>query len=435
MSTLIKSVKARQVYSNRGKPGVEAVITTENGAVGRAMCTSGVSVGTHEVDFAFDGGKKFGGKGVQCVADRINTIAAPALIGVDTANQLAADNAILNIGGNGKEALGGNATAALSAAVLKAGAAALGIPLYRHIGGAGAMYLPVPGVAMVAGDERYGGGITTPGGKPTMSVMAFGFHTFSEASYACWEVHTRFAEKMKRKFGGLPNIRDFISVPAGIYSSDKEVWEEMLRTISEAGYEGKMGFQMDVATDTYHNKEDGKYYGLFDKTPKTKEQLYDFYMQIIKDYPFVIIEDPFNEDDYDTTAALTRESGIQIVGDDLFTTNPKRVAYGISKGAANTVLLKVNQVGTISEALEMIQYAYKFGYAVMPSDSRGEGAAIADYAVGINAGSVRESAIGDRGNRFLEIEEELGKNARFIGARGLKGFRNRQRADEFERNR
>lgn len=435
MSTLIKSVKARQVYSNRGKPGVEAVITTENGAVGRAMCTSGVSVGTHEVDFAFDGGKKFGGKGVRCVADRINTIAAPALIGVDTANQLAADNAILNIGGNGKEALGGNATAALSAAVLKAGAAALGIPLYRHIGGAGAMYLPVPGVAMVAGDERYGGGITTPGGKPTMSVMAFGFHTFSEASYACWEVHTRFAEKMKRKFGGLPNIRDFISVPAGIYSSDKEIWEEMLRTISEAGYEGKMGFQMDVATDTYHNKEDGKYYGLFNKTPKTKEQLYDFYMQIIKDYPFVIIEDPFNEDDYDTTAALTRESGIQIVGDDLFTTNPKRVAYGISKGAANTVLLKVNQVGTISEALEMIQYAYKFGYAVMPSDSRGEGAAIADYAVGINAGSVRESAIGDRGNRFLEIEEELGKNARFIGARGLKGFRNRQRADEFERNR
>ena len=435
MSTLIKSVKARQVYSNRGKPGVEAVITTENGAVGRAMCTSGVSVGTHEVDFAFDGGKKFGGKGVQCVADRINTIAAPALIGVDTANQLAADNAILNIGGNGKEALGGNATAALSAAVLKAGAAALGIPLYRHIGGAGAMYLPVPGVAMVAGDERYGGGITTPGGKPTMSVMAFGFHTFSEASYACWEVHTRFAEKMKRKFGGLPNIRDFISVPAGIYSSDKEIWEDMLRTISEAGYEGKMGFQMDVATDTYHNKEDGKYYGLFDKTPKTKEQLYDFYMQIIKDYPFVIIEDPFNEDDYDTTAALTKESGIQIVGDDLFTTNPKRVAYGISKGAANTVLLKVNQVGTISEALEMIQYAYKFGYAVMPSDSRGEGAAIADYAVGINAGSVRESAIGDRGNRLLEIEEELGKNARFIGARGLKGFRNQQRADEFERNR
>ena len=386
-------------------------------------------MGTHEVDFTFDGGAKFGGKGVKNAAMRVNTTIAPKIIGMDSSKQAEVDKAILDICPDAKIKLGGNAVAATSAAVLKAGAASLGIPLYRHIGGANAMYLPVPGVAMVAGDERYGGGITTPGGKPTMSVMAFGFDSFSDASYACWEVHTRWAEKMKAKFGGLPNIRDFISVPKGIYNSDKEIWEDMLKTISEAGYEGKMGFQMDVATDTYHNKEDGKYYGLFDNTPKTKEQLYDFYMQIIKDYPFVIIEDPFNEDDYDTTAALTKESGIQIVGDDLFTTNPERVAYGISKEAANAVLLKVNQVGTISEALEMIQYAYKFGYAIMPSDSRGEGASIADYSVGINAGSIRESAIGDRGNRFLEIEEELGSSAKFIGAKGLKGFRNQMRAE------
>ena len=427
--TIIKSVAAAQVYTNRGKPGVEVVVTTENGVQGRAMCTSGVSIGTHEVDFTFDGGSKFGGKGVTQAAERVNTIIAPAIIGMNATNQAEVDNAILSIMPDAKIKLGGNAVAATSAAVLKAGANALGIPLYRHIGGASAMYLPVPGVAMVAGDERYGGGITTPGGKPTMSVMAFGFDTFSDASYACWEVHTRWAEKMKKKFGGLPNIRDFISVPAGIYNNDREIWEDMLKTINEAGYEGKMGFQMDVATDTYHNKEDGKYYGLFDSTPKTKEQLYDFYMQIIKDYPFVIIEDPFNEDDYDTTAAFTKESGIQIVGDDLFTTNPERVAYGISKDSANAVLLKVNQVGSISEALEMIQYAYKFGYAVMPSDSRGEGESIADYAVGINAGSIRESAIGPRGNRFLEIERELGASAKFIGAKGLKGFRNQMRAD------
>lgn len=426
--TLIKSVTARQVYTNRGKPGVEVVVTTENGAEGRAMCTSGVSMGTHEVEFTFDGGKKFGGKGVTGAARRVEETIAPAIIGMDASKQAEVDKAILDICPDAKIKLGGNAVAATSAAVLKAGAASLGIPLYRHIGGANAMYLPVPGVAMVAGDERYGGGITTPGGKPTMSVMAYGFDTFSDASYACWEVHTRWAEKMKAKFGGLPNIRDFISVPKGIYNSDREIWEDMLKTISEAGYDGKMGFQMDVATDTYHNKEDGKYYGLFDSTPKTKEQLYDFYMQIIKDYPFVIIEDPFNEDDYDTTAALTKESGIQIVGDDLFTTNPERVAYGVSKDAANTVLLKVNQVGTISEAFDMIQYAYKFGYGVMPSDSRGEGTSIADYAVGINAGSIRESAIGDRGNRFLEIEAELGSSAKFIGAVGLKGFRNQMRA-------
>lgn len=429
--TLITKVKARQVYTNRGKPGIEVTVTTENGAVGKGMCTSGISIGTHEVDFAFDGGKKFGGKGVGRALDSVNNVIAPKIIGMDAANQTEVDLAILNMMPDAKEKLGGNAVAATSAAVLKAGANALGIPLYRHIGGAGAMYLPVPGVAMAAGDERYGGGITTPGGKPTMSVMAFGFSSFSDASYACWDVHTRWAEKMKTKFGGLPNVRDFISIPEGVYSCDCEIWEDMLKTIAEAGYEGKMGFQMDVATDTYHNKEDDKYYGLFDKTSKTKEQLYDFYLKIINDYPFVIIEDPFNEDDYGTTAELTRESGIQIVGDDLFTTNPKRVAYGISKGAANTVLLKVNQVGSITEALEMIQYAYKFGYAIMPSDSRGEGASIADYAVGINAGSIRESAIGERGNRFLEIEEELGSAAKFIGARGLKGFKNQQRADDF----
>ena len=427
--TLITDVKARQVYTNRGKPGVEVTVTTQNGAEGRGMCTAGVSMGTHEVDFSYDGGKKFGGKGVGRAIESVKNKIAPVIIGMDAANQAEIDAAMLAIEPDAKISLGGNAVAAVSAAVLKAGARALGIPLYRHIGGANAMYLPVPGVAMAAGDERYGGGITTPGGKPTMSVMAYGFDTFSDASYACWDIHTRWAEKMKKKFGGLPNVRDFISIPEGVYSCDREIWEEMLKTIIEAGYEGKVGFQMDVATDTYHNKEDDKYYGLFDKTPKTKEQLYDFYMQIIKDYPFVIIEDPFNEDDYETTAALTKECGIQIVGDDLFTTNPERVAYGISKNAANAVLLKVNQVGTISEALEMIQYAYKFGYAVMPSDSRGEGAAIADYAVGINAGSIRESAIGDRGNRFLEIEEELGASAKFIGAKGLKGFRNQMRAD------
>ena len=427
--TSIQSVRAHQVYTNRGNPGVEVIVTTENGATGRAMCTSGISIGTHEIDFTFDGGTKFRGKGVGRAVDSVNNIIGAAIIGMDAASQLMVDNAILSIMPDAKLHLGGNATAATSAAVLKAGANALGIPLYRHIGGSSAMYLPVPGVAMAAGDERYGGGITTPGGKPTMSIMAYGFDTFSDASYACWDIHTRWAEKMKQRFGGLPNIRDFISIPAGVYKCDREIWEDMLNTIREAGYEGKIGFQMDVATDTYHNKEDGKYYGLFDNTPRTKDELYEFYMQIIKDYPFVIIEDPFNEDDYETTAALTKECGIQIVGDDLFTTNPERVAYGISKGAANSILLKVNQIGTISEALEMIQYAYKFGYGVMPSDSRGEGESIADYAVGINAGSIRESGIGPRGNRFLEIEEELGSAAKFIGARGLKGFRNQMRAD------
>lgn len=164
--TAIKSIKAHQVYTNRGNPGVEAIVTTENGAVGRAMCTSGISVGTHEVKFQFDGGTKFRGKGVQCAADRINNEIAPKMIGVDAANQLEADRVMLSLTPNAKATFGGNATAAVSAAILKAGANALGIPLYRHVGGANAMYLPVPGVAMAAGDERYGGGITTPAESP-----------------------------------------------------------------------------------------------------------------------------------------------------------------------------------------------------------------------------------------------------------------------------
>lgn len=431
--TAITSIHARQVYTNRGLPGVEAVVTTENGATGRAMCTSGISVGTHEIAFAFDAGPQFGGKGVTCVADRINKVIAPALIGMDASCQQMIDYAILSIVPDAKRRLGGNATAAVSAAVLKAGAAALGIPLYRHIGGANAIYLPVPGVAMAAGHERYGGGITTPGGKPTMSLTAFGFSTFADASYACWEIHTRWAEKLKKLFGGMPNTRDFIAIPAGYFKSDEYIWDAIVRTIQEAGFDGRVGLQMDVATDTYYNREDGRYYGLFNKEPKTKDELYKYYLKIIDQFPFCIIEDPFNEDDYETTAAFTRDSGIQIVGDDLFTTNIERVAHGISMNAANAVLLKINQIGTISEAIEMIQYAYKFGYAVMPSDSRGEGDAIGDYSVGINAGSIRESAIGDRGNRLLEIEQELGSAAKFIGARGLKGVKNQKRADAFER--
>lgn len=431
--TAIKSIHARQVYTNRGNPGVEATVICENGAEGTAMCTSGVSVGTHEVRFNFDGGTRFHGKGVMGVVGNVNAVIAPALVGVDAADQKAADRALLSVVPNAKATLGGNAVVAVSAAILKAGAKALGVPLYRHVGGADAMYLPVPGVAMAAGHERYGGGITTPGGKPTMSVMCFGFDSFAEASYACWDIHDRWAEKMDRLFGGSPNIRDFIVIPAGVYKNDQEIWEAMTETIIEAGYEGRAGFQMDVATDTYHNKEDGKYYGLFGNKPLTTDELYKFYMDIIRKFPFVILEDPFDEDDYETTAALTKESGIQIVGDDLFTTNLERVAHGISLGAANTVLLKVNQVGTITEALEMVQYAYKFGYAVMPSDSRGEGESIGDYAVGINAGSIRECGIGPRANRLLAIEEELGSCAMFLGAAGLKGFRNQERARKLGR--
>jgi enolase len=208
-----------------------------------------------------------------------------------------------------------------------------------------------------------------------------------------------------------------------VVKSDRQIWDAMVDTINRMGYEGRIGIQVDVATDTYWEDSIQRYVGIFSEEPKTKDDLFKLYQLMVKEYPFVILEDPLNEDDYAGTGELTRMVDIQVVGDDLFTTNPKRVQMGIDAGAANCVLLKVNQIGTISEALDMIQLAYRNGYGVMPCSSRGEGADIADYCVGINAGTVRESGTGAPGNRFLQIEAELGNRAKFLGRKGLKGKR------------
>ncbi len=418
--TIIQSVIARQVYSDRGHPGVEATVTTANGARGVAICTAGISVGTHEVEFAYDGGPKWRGKGVMRAVNAVNELIAPVLKGMDAAHQQAIDQAMLDLG---KQRLGGNATAAVSAAVLKAGAAARPIPLYQHIGGVNACTLPVPGVICLVGSDRYGSGERS-GGKPSYAFMCYGFATFSEASYAGWDISVEWSEVLNKKLG-VPkhSVVHAPGVPRGIVKDDREIWDLMVETITKLGYEGKIGIQVDVAAETYWEESEGRYIGLFSETPKTRDDLFELYHLMATEYPFVILEDPFNEDDYESHAVLTRDLDIQIVGDDLFTTDPARVQKGIDAGAANTVLLKVNQIGTISEALDMIQLAYRHGYGVMPCSSRGEGADIADYAVGINAGTVREGATGPTGNRFLQIEAELGKRAKFLGRRGLKGRR------------
>lgn len=422
--TTIVSVYAQEVYTDRHHPGVEAIVKTEDGSVGRAMCTSGVSVGTHEVPFSFDPSGRFRGMGVQVAVDSVNKVIAPVLRGMDASRQIDIDNAMLAIAPDAKKKLGGNAVAAVSAAVLKAGAEALDIPLYQHIGGAGAMYMPVPGVLVAHGSNRYGGGITSGGGKPTYSIMLYGFKKFSEASYAGWEIQKTFLDLIRKRMpDAQQGDKGQVHIPPGILKDDEELWALMNETIVKAGFAGKCGLQVDIATDTYCDKKEGKYYGLFSDVPKTVDDLFKVYDKMVNQYNFIIMEDPFNEDDYENTAALTKELGIQIVGDDLFTTNPERVRQGIAAGAGNTVLLKVNQIGTITESLEMVALAYKFGYGVMPNSSRGEGNAIADYAVGINAGTIRERACYPVGNRFLEIERELGSRAIFLGLEGLKGSR------------
>jgi enolase len=421
--TEIVSVVARQIMSDRGHPGVEAKVVTANGAKGVAICTAGVSIGTQEIPFAYDGGTKWRGKGVMRAVNAVNDKIAPLLVGMDATKQLALDNAMLAYEGNGKAVLGGNATAAVSAAALKAGAAALGIPLYEHIGGARAFTLPVPGVICLVGSDRYAPN-TRSGGKPSYSFMAYDFPTFTEASYACWEMSVEWADVLNKRFNVTKmGVASMHSVAPGVVKDDREIWDAMAETINRLGYEGKVGIQVDVATETYWEEDIKKYVGIFSAQPKSKEDIFELYLDMVKNYPFVIIEDPFDEADYETTARLTKAVDIQIVGDDLFTTNPARVAHGISVGAANTVLLKVNQIGTITEAFEMIQMAYENGYGVMPCSSRGEGVDIADYCVGICAGTVRETGTGAGGNRLLEIEAELGPRARFAGKKGLKGSR------------
>ena len=418
-STIV-SVSSRQIFSDRGHPGVETTVTTENGAKGLAVVTAGISVGIHEVQFAYDGGKKWRGRGVLKAVDNVVNTIAPAIIGMDASRQNEVDQAIIQLDGTPmKTNLGGNATGSASAAVLIAGAASLGIPLYQHIGGVNACVLPVPGVLTVIGSTRYGSGQRS-GGKPSYALMCYGFNSYSEASYAAWDVSSVFGKLLKQKLD-IDSRLGLGVVSAGFVKHDQELWDIMVEAIDTAGYNGQIGIQVDVAAGTYYDKDKDRFVGLFSSEDKTRDDLFKLYQEMVANYPFVIIEDPLDEEDYEGHAVVTRELGIEIVGDDLFTTNIERLQQGLEVGAANAVLLKVNQIGTISEAFDTVNMAYRNGYGVMPCDSRGEGALIADYTVGLGTGHLREGGTGPLANRFLQIEAELGSRATFLGKKGLMG--------------
>ncbi len=423
----IVAVTARQISSERGYPAIEATVTTENGATGSAVAVAGTSTGEHEIKFAYDGGKKWNGKGVLKAVSNVCDLVSPALIGEDASQQCRIDGIILDLDGTpDKSHLGGNATASVSAAVLKAGAASLGIPLYRHIGGVNACTLPVPGVHPIRGSTRYGGGQNS-GGKPSYIIMCYGYDTFAEASYAGWEVTMAFQKIMHDRYNMSSEgtgMGATFRIQAGMVEHDRELWKLMLEAINIAGQEGKMGLQIDSAASTYYDKKKQVYSGLFSTGDKTRDEMIELYREMVEHYQFMILEDPLDENDYEGHAVLTRELGIQIVGDDLFTTSMERLQHGISITACNAMLLKVNQVGTISEAFDAVQLAYLHGYGVMPCASRGEGDAIADYSVGLGAGTVILGALGSTGDRFIAIEEELGNSARFLGKDGFKGSRN-----------
>ncbi len=419
MSSRIQSIRAREVFSARGHPGLETIVTTADGSEGRAEVTAGLSVGKYEVKFVYDGGTRFGGLGLRRAVEIVTTVIAPKLIGMDATQQRAIDDLMIRLDGTpDRSKLGGNATASVSAAVLKAGAASLGVPLYQHIGGVNACILPVPDGGAFSGSQRYGGGSpgATTGDKPSHEFVCHGFASFSDATYAAWDVQRVFQQFLKKKFGsGSPlNLLDCTQ-------HDRELWEGMTTAIEAAGYRGKVGIQIDVAAGTYYDERKERFVGLFSRQEKTREELIELYKEAVKTYPILILEDPLDEDDFEGHAILAKELGIEIVGDDLFTTNPTRLQRGIEVGAANAMLLKVNQVGTITEAFDAVQLAYRHGYGVMPCASRGEGEAIADYVVGLSTGHMRGGGGGPSSNRLLEIEAELGGAAKFLGKAALKG--------------
>ena len=419
----ISSVTAREVYSDRGHPGLEAVVVTADGSRGVAMATAGLSIGKHEVPFVYDGGSRYNGLGVLKAVNNVSELIAPALVGMDATRQREVDLTMLALESfPDRSRLGGNATAAVSAAVLKAGAASLGIPLYQHIGGSNACVLPVPCAGAFGGSGRYGGGPVgnSTGDKPSHSFVCYGFDTFSAASYAGWEVSTRFRRLLRERFKVGSETSGYWGIPPGLVKHDRELWATMADAIEVTGYSGRVGIQIDVAGGTYRDDATGIFSGLFSNEPMTQDELISVYKDMVKEYPIVILEDPLGEEDYEGHAILTREVDVQIVGDDLFTTNPARLRQGIAVGGANCMLLKVNQVGTITEAFDAVDLAYRNGYGVMPCMSRGEGEALADYVVGLGTAQTREGVGGRFGNRLMEIEAELGTTAKFLGKSALK---------------
>lgn len=419
MGIKIKAIHAREVFGRQLFPAVETTVVTESGASGTAVVASGASMGTHESVFVFDEAR-FEGRGVMQAVFNVNDIIAPALKGMDVTQQREIDERLLGLDGTPNKAqLGANATGSVSAAVLRAAATALNIPLYRYIGGINATILPVPG-AKAVGDQgtRYGRKQNPIHGKPSYEFVCYGFNSFTEAAQAGWNVQRRLLKILQvHKFHLIYSYGLYTPVLFERFQHDRELWKILSTAIEEAGYQGQVGLQVDVGACTYYDATAELYRGLFSTDDKTREDMVELYKDMVTTFPFVILEDPLDENDFEGHAVLTKELGIEIVGDDLFTTNPHRLQQGMHVGAANTMLLKVNQVGTISEAFDAVQIAYQNKYGVMPCSSRGEGAAIADYAVGLGTGHQRGGA---SSNRLLKIEASLGDNARFLGKKALK---------------
>ncbi|KAL5252991.1 hypothetical protein ACHWQZ_G015678 [Mnemiopsis leidyi] len=425
---MIRSVHARQIFDSRGNPTVEVDVTT-NAGLFRGAVPSGASTGIYEALEMRDGDKAhYMGKGVKNAVDNVNNVIAPALIAkqLNVTEQTLIDNFMLELDGTeNKSKLGANAILGVSLAVCKAGAAEKGVPLYRHIAqlaGNEKVVLPVPAFNVINGGSHAGNKLA----MQEFMILPVGAASFTEAMKIGSEVYHNLKSVIKSKYGmDATNVGDEGGFAPNI-QDNREGLELVMTAIRKAGHEGKVKIGMDVAASEFF--KNGKY-DLDFKNSESKEAdhisadaLSGVYQDFITNYPVVSIEDPFDQDDWEAWSKLTAATDIQIVGDDLLVTNPKRIQTGIDKKSCNGLLLKINQIGSVTESIAACKLAQSQGWGVMVSHRSGEteDTFIADLVVGLCTGQIKTGAPCRserlaKYNQILRIEEELGDQAVFAG--------------------
>jgi enolase len=422
MSTIVEVV-GREVLDSRGNPTVEVDVELLSGARGRAIVPSGASTGAHEAHELRDGGDRYGGKGVRNAVEHVNTEIADAMVGLDASDQRLLDDELITLDGtDGKSRLGANAILGVSLAAAKAAAEDAGLPLYRYVGGANAHALPVPFMNVLNGGAHADSNVDIQ----EFMLAPVGAASFSEALR--WGVETYHALKALLKDRGLATALGDEGGFAPNLPSNEEALTLLLAAIERAGY--KPGEEIALALDVASTElfENGKYVLAGEGASFAPLEWADRLVELCNRYPIVSIEDGMSEDDWDGWKALTDRVGdrVQLVGDDLFVTNVARLEQGIERGVANSILVKVNQIGSLTETLDTMLLAGRHGYTAMMSHRSGEteDATIADLAVATNCGQIKTGAPArsDRVakyNQLLRIEEELGPIAAYPGRAAL----------------
>tara|TARA_R110001592_G_scaffold243783_1_gene504963 strand:+ start:203068 stop:204348 length:1281 start_codon:yes stop_codon:yes gene_type:complete len=416
----ISAIHARQILDSRGNPTVEVDVFTEDGAMGRAAVPSGASTGVHEAVELRDGGSEYMGKGVLQAVANINEIIAPEILGMFVADQAAIDQVMIMLDGTPNKAkLGANAILAVSLAVAKAAAQQSGQTLYNYIGGVNARQLPVPMMNILNGGEHADNAIDFQ----EFMVMPFGASSFSEGLRWGTEIFHHLKKVLKDK-GYSTNVGDEGGFAPNIQSNEEAI-ETVLIAIEKAGFKaGKdVYIAMDAAASEFYHSDD-KMYHFSDGAKRSSDEMVSYWSEWVEKYPIISIEDGLHEDDWAGWTKLNAAIGdkVQLVGDDLFVTNVERVQQGIEQAAANSVLIKVNQIGTLTETIETVTLAQNHGMTCVMSHRSGEteDTTIADLAVALNTGQIKTGSASrsDRMakyNQLLRIEEMLGETAKYQG--------------------